>query len=192
LTGAFQAAIEHHFDMEEQVLFPAFEQQTGIVQGPTMMMRSEHQQMRGLLFQLKDAMERQEEEDFLDTTETLLIMMQQHNMKEEGILYPMSDEQLSDAITSLPKWSCGGLGMEIILDVRDLEPPEPYERATEVLQRLQAGQYVRMISPRRPRLLYPWLAERGFSEDTATGEAPRDISRLWTSKPRRIAARVEQ
>jgi hemerythrin-like domain-containing protein len=96
LTEAFQAAIEHHFDMEEQVLFPAFEQQTGIVQGPTMMMRSEHQQMRGLLFQLKDALERQEEEDFLDTTETLLVMMQQHNMKEEGILYPMSDEQLSD------------------------------------------------------------------------------------------------
>lgn len=56
--------------------------------------------------------------------------------------------------------------MEIILDVRDLEPPEPYERATEVLQRLQAGQYVRMISPRRPRLLYPWLADRGFREDT--------------------------
>ena len=56
--------------------------------------------------------------------------------------------------------------MEIILDVRDLEPPEPYERATEVLQRLQAGQYVRMIAPRRPRLLYPWLAERGFCEDT--------------------------
>jgi hemerythrin-like domain-containing protein len=96
LTSAFQAAIEHHFDMEEQVLFPAFEQQTGIVQGPTRMMRSEHQQMRGLLFQLKDAVERREDEDFLDTTETLLVMMQQHNMKEEGILYPMSDEQLSD------------------------------------------------------------------------------------------------
>jgi len=95
LTAAFQAAMERHFNMEEQVLFPAFEQQTGIVQGPTQMMRSEHQQMRRLLFQLKDAMERQAEDDFLDTTETLLIMMQQHNMKEEGILYPMSDEQLS-------------------------------------------------------------------------------------------------
>ncbi|HLF31766.1 MAG TPA: DUF2249 domain-containing protein [Xanthomonadales bacterium] len=56
--------------------------------------------------------------------------------------------------------------VEIILDVRDLEPPEPYERATAALQLLQTGQYVRMIAPRRPRLLYPWLAERGFCEDT--------------------------
>ena len=55
---------------------------------------------------------------------------------------------------------------EIILDVRGLEPPEPYERATEALQLLQPGQYVRMIAPRRPRLLYPWLSERGFCEDT--------------------------
>ncbi len=44
---------------------------------------------------------------------------------------------------------------EITLDVRDLEPPEPYERATEVLLKLEPGQYVRMISRRRPRLLYP-------------------------------------
>ena len=55
---------------------------------------------------------------------------------------------------------------EIFLDVRGLEPPEPYERATGALQRLQRGQYVRMIAPRRPRMLYPWLAERGFCEDT--------------------------
>jgi hemerythrin-like domain-containing protein len=95
LTDEFLAAMEHHFNMEETVLFPAFEQQTGIIQGPTMIMRSEHQQMRNLMSQLKDALDRQAEDDFLDTTETLLIMMQQHNMKEEGMLYPMSDEQLN-------------------------------------------------------------------------------------------------
>ena len=55
---------------------------------------------------------------------------------------------------------------EITLDVRGLEPPEPYERATELLTRLQSGQYLRMIAPRRPRLLYPWLQQRGLCEDT--------------------------
>lgn len=55
---------------------------------------------------------------------------------------------------------------EIILDVRELEPPEPYERATATLEKLRLGQYVRMISPRIPRLLYPWLKEHGFSESS--------------------------
>jgi len=55
---------------------------------------------------------------------------------------------------------------EIILDVRDMEPPEPYEAATAALLVLEPGQYLRMISRRRPRMLYPWLAEREFSELT--------------------------
>jgi len=96
LAQEFLDAMEHHFTMEEQVLFPTFETQTGIVQGPTMIMRAEHQQMRGLFMQMQDAMEKQNKEEFLDTTETLLIMMQQHNMKEEGMLYPMTDEHLAD------------------------------------------------------------------------------------------------
>ena len=95
LTRKYVEAMEHHFTMEEQVLFPAFEEQTGIIQGPTMIMKSEHRQMRGLMAQLQHAMERRDESEYLDTSETLLIMMQQHNMKEEGMLYPMSDEQLS-------------------------------------------------------------------------------------------------
>lgn len=55
---------------------------------------------------------------------------------------------------------------EITLDVRDLEPPEPYERATETLLDLPEGHYLRMISRRRPRLLYPWLEQMGFREKT--------------------------
>ncbi len=55
---------------------------------------------------------------------------------------------------------------EIILDVRELEPPEPYELATETLTDLGSGQFVHMICPRRPHHLYPWLTERGFREDT--------------------------
>lgn len=55
---------------------------------------------------------------------------------------------------------------EVILDVCDLEPPEPYELATSTLGGLQAGQYVRLIIPRQPRLLYPWLEENDFKEVT--------------------------
>lgn len=96
LTRQFLNEMERHFMMEEQVLFPAFEQQTGITQGPTTIMREEHQQMRQLLMQLQSALDEQQRDEFMDTGETLLIMMQQHNMKEEGMLYPMCDQQLAD------------------------------------------------------------------------------------------------
>ena len=33
--------------------------------------------------------------------DTLLIMMQQHNMKEENILYPMCDQHLSNELAPL-------------------------------------------------------------------------------------------
>lgn len=55
---------------------------------------------------------------------------------------------------------------EISLDVREMEPPEPYELATSTLRDLKPGQYIRMISVRRPIMLYPWLEEQGFNEDT--------------------------
>lgn len=94
LTKALNDAMERHFGMEEQILFPAFEQRSGMVDGPTQVMRDEHEQIRRLLTQLQWALEQQQQKEYLDTTETLLIMIQQHNMKEEGMLYPMSDEQL--------------------------------------------------------------------------------------------------
>ena len=94
LTANFLQAMEHHLTVEETILFPAFEQKTGMVGGPTMIMREEHKQMRDLFLQLQWALDGKSGGEFLDTTETLLVLMQQHNMKEEGILYPMSDEHL--------------------------------------------------------------------------------------------------
>lgn len=93
-SNEFTNAMERHFVMEEQVLFPAFEQRSGITEGPTAIMRDEHQQMRELLGELNHALDAEQQADYLDTMETLLILMQQHNMKEEGMLYPMSDEEI--------------------------------------------------------------------------------------------------
>ena len=33
-------------------------------------------------------------EEILEVGETMMILMQQHNVKEEGILYPMADQHL--------------------------------------------------------------------------------------------------
>lgn len=92
--AAFNDAIERHFKMEEEVLFPEFESATGTTAGPTEVMRSEHVQMRGLLYRMAAALEQQDQDEYLGHSETLLILMQQHNAKEEQMLYPMADQVL--------------------------------------------------------------------------------------------------
>jgi hemerythrin-like domain-containing protein len=88
---SFVAATERHLRREEDVLFPAFEQQTGMTTGPTAVMRMEHGQMRGLMASLTQAVAARDRREFLGVAETLLMLMQQHNTKEESILYPMAD-----------------------------------------------------------------------------------------------------
>ncbi len=91
----FRSALLAHFDCEENTLFPTFEAKTGMRMGPTQVMRMEHSQMRALLDDAFAALERGHADDYLGLADTLLIMMQQHNMKEENILYPMCDQHLA-------------------------------------------------------------------------------------------------
>jgi iron-sulfur cluster repair protein YtfE (RIC family) len=97
----FQATMEHHFQKEEALLFPAFEQASGNAMGPTRVMRLEHQQMRETLAQMDSALGGGDLDDFLGQAETLLILMQQHNIKEEQILYPMCDRFLGGAVEAV-------------------------------------------------------------------------------------------
>jgi len=92
----FEQAMQRHFSAEETVLFPAFEQRTGMRMGPTQVMRAEHAQMRLLLEAAEGSLAARDAEDYSGNAETLLIMMQQHNMKEENVLYPMCEQTLAD------------------------------------------------------------------------------------------------
>lgn len=92
--GHFRSAILAHFDCEEKTLFPTFEAKTGMSMGPTQVMRLEHAQMRTLLDDAAEALDAGNADDYLGQADTLLIMIQQHNMKEESILYPMCDQHL--------------------------------------------------------------------------------------------------
>jgi hemerythrin-like domain-containing protein len=95
LFGRFESSMAHHFAMEEEVLFPAFEARTGMSMGPTQVMRSEHEQMRGLIEDMARAAAGSDQEGYLGLSETLNMLMQQHNVKEENMLYPMSDQVLA-------------------------------------------------------------------------------------------------
>jgi hemerythrin-like domain-containing protein len=95
LTTEFVADMEHHFQMEERVMFAEFEAKTGMTEGPTAMMRLEHMQMRNLMNELLAAIEADDKDKFFGLSETLMILLQQHNMKEEQMLYPMAQQHLS-------------------------------------------------------------------------------------------------
>ena len=88
----------HHFDMEEKVMFPTFEDVTGMTQGPTMIMRMEHDQMRQLLNALQEDLEKKDKNHFFGVSESLMMLMQQHNMKEEQMLYAMADVHLASLL----------------------------------------------------------------------------------------------
>ena len=97
----FSEAMLSHFKTEEYVLFPAFEERTGMRMGPTQVMRGEHAQMRELIEAAEAALSAQDASDYSGYAETLLIMMQQHNMKEENVLYPMCDQNLASQFSTL-------------------------------------------------------------------------------------------
>lgn len=95
LTQEFVADMERHFQMEERVMFLEFEAKTGMTMGPTEMMRQEHAQMRNLMKQLLEAIDNGDKDKFFGLSETLMILLQQHNMKEEQMLYTMAQQHLS-------------------------------------------------------------------------------------------------
>ena len=92
----FALELIKHFSQEEEVLFPKFEQATGMTAGPTQVMRMEHQQMRALVQDLDNALAAKEKDEYLGLSETLMVTMQQHNMKEEMMLYPMMEQNIAD------------------------------------------------------------------------------------------------
>lgn len=93
---AFRQGMERHLSKEETIMFPAFEQATGSSMGPTSVMRMEHEQMRELFAEMQAALAAKDTRTFAGLSETLLVLMQQHNFKEEQMLYQMADRTLGE------------------------------------------------------------------------------------------------
>ncbi len=94
----FDAAMSRHLDMEEQVLFPALEAAGMPRMGPIHVMLMEHDQMRGVLRTMAGCADAGDWEGVADHGDTLLMLIQQHNVKEEAVLYPMAERLLG------PRW----------------------------------------------------------------------------------------
>jgi len=68
-----------------------------MTQGPTRVMCMEHDQMRNSLAQLQRFLNAGELEQCEGILEGMLILIQQHNTKEENILYPLCDAHITSS-----------------------------------------------------------------------------------------------
>lgn len=90
----FFKGLRRHIVWEEEVLFPFFEKVTGIMAGPTEVMRREHRQIGEILDRLHQKV-RDANPDTDKEEQEVLAVLKPHNEKEENILYPAIDQASS-------------------------------------------------------------------------------------------------
>ena len=96
--SSFLRALKQHIEIEEHVLFPAFEEATGTNGGPTVVMRREHRQMLALLDRIAAAIAARDLGALYPGVESFTKLMVAHSAKEENILYPMCDQMFPESI----------------------------------------------------------------------------------------------
>ncbi|HBG45745.1 MAG TPA: hemerythrin [Deltaproteobacteria bacterium] len=94
----FSLGLKRHIRIEEDILFPVFEEKTGMRDaGPTFVMRMEHKDIQALLDSILSSTDGHDAAGVKNGSSSLTGVLLDHNMKEEHILYPESDSFLSDA-----------------------------------------------------------------------------------------------
>lgn len=85
-----------HFKMEEEYLFKLFEEKSGMPGGgPVQVMLMEHEQVRSLFTKMNEALSEKDGDRFYGLSDSLIILLQQHNAKEEQMLYTMIQNTLN-------------------------------------------------------------------------------------------------
>lgn len=87
----FKLGLERHIRWEETLLFPLWEEKTGMFDGPTAVMRHEHRRIEEQL----QAIDRNLAEEKMgddQPEQALLALLGAHNLKEERVLYPAIDQ----------------------------------------------------------------------------------------------------
>jgi regulator of cell morphogenesis and NO signaling len=96
--AVFAAGLRRHIAFEEQVLFPAFEEMTGMspAMGPTAVMRAEHREIEALIGEIETGIA-ESAAPVERLRRSLHDVLGEHNLKEEEVLYPTSDQLLGPA-----------------------------------------------------------------------------------------------
>lgn len=95
LYAVFAAGLRRHIGFEEEILFPAFEETSGMppTAGPTAVMRAEHREIEELIGKIEAGIG-EKDAPVEEWRRSLHLVLGEHNLKEEGILYPSTDQLL--------------------------------------------------------------------------------------------------
>ncbi|MDO8681373.1 MAG: hemerythrin domain-containing protein [Acidobacteriota bacterium] len=96
LFAEFACGLNWHIDAEEITLFPAFEQKTGILEGPTTVLRDDHRQIRRRMAEVADHLKAGDAAAAGRAITALDDILGEHNIMEEQVLYPMTDQAMVD------------------------------------------------------------------------------------------------
>lgn len=92
----FRNTMGQHFEIEETILFPAFEEEGGAEIGKTQAFAREHLRIRELFPRLAGAIERRDSTEYINLSEALFGLLLQHNTRGKQELYPLMDDILSE------------------------------------------------------------------------------------------------
>jgi len=85
----------------------------------------------------------------------------------------------------------GSDSAEILLDVSELEPPEPLTLTLEAAEDLTTGQYLHMLHRRDPCMLYGNLDDNGFKYIQREGKTTAVELFIWREDDAEAAAAVK-
>lgn len=84
------------------------------------------------------------------------------------------------------------MATEILLDVHDMQPPAPMELVLDALQKLQAGEYIKMIHRMQPFPLYNMLYDNGFKHKVTTGTVSAFDIYIWKATDQATGRFIDQ
>ena len=80
---------------------------------------------------------------------------------------------------------------EVLLDVSELEPPEPLELTLEAVDKLEPGQYLRMLHRRDPCMLFSNLDDNDFNYFQRKGSTTAVEVFIWRENDNEAAKAVQ-
>jgi len=111
IFSEFRTDLQKHILWEEEILFPVFENKTGMADvGPTAVMKMEHKEIKHYLNEIFNQLTNGNIQTD-DNEAGLIDVLSEHNLKEENILYPMIDNSLNDVELQ-----------DVFLKIKDLVP----------------------------------------------------------------------
>jgi len=150
-----RTALAAHFTLEEEELFPDFEQRTGLREQIADLCL-QHRRMREILDALASASPAHDPGGCRTELGAFDVLYRQHKESEESVLYPAL-ARMHEAIARRAPVA----GATPTLDLRGLEPPQPIVRIFEALERAP-DEPLRVVLPHEPAPLYGLLQQRGF------------------------------